>query len=55
MLAKSHRIESETVENLDQLTEAISQRGPYLIRVVTDRNENVRVHDRINQTVSLKL
>ena len=55
MLAKSHRIESETVENLDQLTEAIVQRGPYLIRVVTDRNENVRVHDRINQTVSLKL
>jgi len=55
MLAKSHRIESETVENLDQLTEAILQRGPYLIRVVTDRNENVRVHDRINQTVSLKL
>lgn len=55
MLAKSHRIESETVENLDQLTEAIVQRGPYLIRVVTDRNENVRVHDRINQAVSLKL
>lgn len=55
MLAKSHRIVSETVETLDQLTEAIVQRGPYLIRVVTDRNENVRVHDRINQTVSLKL
>lgn len=55
MLAKSHGIQAITVATLDQLTEAISLTGPYLVRVVTDRDENVRVHERINQQVSASL
>jgi len=55
MLAKSHGIHAITVTTLDQLTEAISCTGPYLVRVVTDREENVRVHERINQQVSASL
>ena len=55
LLAKAHGIDSNTVTNLDQLTEAISRKGPYLVRVVTDRDENVRVHERINQRISASL
>ena len=55
LLAKSHGIDSNTVTTLDQLTETISRKGPYLVRVLTDRDENVRVHERINQRVSASL
>ena len=55
MLAKAHQISVETISNLDAFAEAITQRGPFLIRVSTDRPENVQVHERINQMVSAAL
>ncbi|MFM8003162.1 MAG: 2-succinyl-5-enolpyruvyl-6-hydroxy-3-cyclohexene-1-carboxylate synthase, partial [Actinomycetota bacterium] len=55
MLAKAHRLGAQTVQNLDDLTDALAQRGPVLVRVCTDRNENVKVHDRINQAVAAAL
>lgn len=55
MLAKAHRVGAQTVQNLDDLTDALAQRGPVLVRVCTDRNENVKVHDRVNQAVAAAL
>ena len=55
MLAKAHQIPAETISNLDAFAEAVNQHGPFLIRVSTDRSENVRVHERINQMVSAAL
>ena len=55
MLAKAHQIPAETISNLEEFAEAMNQRGPFLIRVSTDRSENVRVHERVNQMVSVRL
>ena len=55
MLAKAHQIPAETISNLDAFAEAVNQHGPFLIRVSTDRYENVQVHERINQMVSAAL
>jgi len=55
MLAQAHRIDALTVQNLDGLTDVLAQRGPVLVRVCTDRNENVKVHERINQAVAAAL
>ena len=55
LLARAHQIIGHEIENLSELGEVLSQRGPWLARVVTDRNENVKVHDRINQMVASSL
>ena len=55
MLAKAHQISAETISDLDAFAEAVNQHGPFLIRVSTDRSENVQVHERINQMVSAAL
>ena len=52
LLAQAHHIPVETVNKLEAFAEAIAQRGPFIIRVATDRKENVNVHERINQSVS---
>lgn len=52
LLAKAHHLTAETVSNLESFSQVLSQRGPNLVRVVTDRAENVKVHDRINQVVT---
>lgn len=55
MLATAHGVPSVTVNSLDGLAESIALRGPYLTRIVTSREENVDVHERINQMVSASL
>jgi 2-succinyl-5-enolpyruvyl-6-hydroxy-3-cyclohexene-1-carboxylate synthase len=55
MLAQAHQINAQEVANLSDLAEVLSQRGPWLARVVTDRQENVKVHERINQMVAANL
>jgi 2-succinyl-5-enolpyruvyl-6-hydroxy-3-cyclohexene-1-carboxylate synthase len=55
LLAKAHGLETTSVSTLDQLLDALVIRGPQLIRIATDRSENVRVHERINQMVSVAI
>ena len=50
-LAAAHRVPAATVERADELVEAIARPGPSVTRVVTDRAENVRVHDELNAAV----
>lgn len=55
MLARAHQIIVHEIDSLTGLGEVLSQRGPWLARVVTDRAENVKVHERINQMVESSL
>lgn len=55
LLARAHQIVVHEIKNLSELGEVLSQRGPWLARVVTDRQENVKVHERINQMVASNL
>jgi len=55
MLAQAHQINTHELTNISDLAEVLSQRGPWLARVVTDRHENVKVHERINQMVASNL
>ena len=55
MLAQAHQINTHELKNISDLAEVLSQRGPWLARVVTDRHENVKVHERINQMVASNL
>ncbi|MFZ9884421.1 MAG: 2-succinyl-5-enolpyruvyl-6-hydroxy-3-cyclohexene-1-carboxylic-acid synthase [Ilumatobacteraceae bacterium] len=55
MLAQAHQIDTHEVANMSDFAEVLSQRGPWLARVVTDRQENVKVHERINQMVASNL
>lgn len=54
-LAAAHRVPASTVEHADELAEAIARPGPSVTRVVTDRDENVRVHDELNAAVAASL
>ena len=55
MLAQAHQINTHELTNISDLAEVLSQRGPWLARVFTDRHENVKVHERINQMVASNL
>ena len=55
MLAQAHQINTHELTSISDLAEVLSQRGPWLARVVTDRQENVKVHERINQMVASNL
>ena len=55
MVAQAHQINTHEVANMSDFAEVLSQRGPWLTRVVTDRQENVKVHQRINQMVASNL
>ena len=55
MLAQAHQINTHELTNISDLAEVLSQRGPWLARAVTDRHENVKVHERINQMVASNL
>lgn len=55
MVAQAHQIDTHEVANMSDFAEVLSQRGPWLARVVTDRQENVKVHERINQMVASNL
>ena len=54
-LAKAHNVSAQTIESLDDLAMAVTQRGLRLTRIVTNREENVKVHDRIHQSVAAAL
>jgi 2-succinyl-5-enolpyruvyl-6-hydroxy-3-cyclohexene-1-carboxylate synthase len=55
LLAQAHQINTHELTNISDLAEVLSQRGPWLARIVTDRQENVKVHERINQMVASNL
>ena len=55
LLAKAHGLKTILVTTLEQLLEAMTIEGPQVIQISTDRGENVRVHERINQMVSVAI
>lgn len=55
LIAKAHGLQATTAASLDELTDELMIRGPRLICVATDRSENVRAHERINQMVSVAI
>jgi 2-succinyl-5-enolpyruvyl-6-hydroxy-3-cyclohexene-1-carboxylate synthase len=55
LLSRAHQIAYHAISNLDELGEVLSLRGSWIARISTDRNENVKVHERINQMVASNL
>ena len=55
LLAKAHGLKTTLVTTLEQLLEVMTIEGPQVIQISTDRGENVRVHERINQMVSIAI
>ncbi len=51
-LAAAHGVAARTVSTLDELAAAVRTPGPSVIRVATDRAENVRHHDLLNAAVA---
>ncbi len=51
-LAEAHGVAARTARSLDELTESVTSPGPSVTRVATDRAENVKLHDLINQAVA---
>jgi 2-succinyl-5-enolpyruvyl-6-hydroxy-3-cyclohexene-1-carboxylate synthase len=51
-LAEAHGVPARTVTTVDELVDAVRSPGPSVTRVVTDRAENVRLHDLLNQAVA---
>jgi 2-succinyl-5-enolpyruvyl-6-hydroxy-3-cyclohexene-1-carboxylate synthase len=54
-LANAHHVPATTVDTADALVDALRKPGPSLTRVVTDRAENVRVHNELNDAVAASL
>jgi thiamine pyrophosphate-dependent acetolactate synthase large subunit-like protein len=54
-LALAHGIEACTVETAAELAGALGQPGPWVVRVRTDRADNVRVHAELNAAVAAAL
>jgi 2-succinyl-5-enolpyruvyl-6-hydroxy-3-cyclohexene-1-carboxylate synthase len=52
MLAAAHGIQALTVTTVEELVDAVQRPGPSVTRVVTDRVENVKLHDLLNQAVA---
>jgi len=51
-LARAHSIDAAGAATSDELRARLARPGPTVTRVVTDRAENVRVHDRLNAAVA---
>jgi 2-succinyl-5-enolpyruvyl-6-hydroxy-3-cyclohexene-1-carboxylate synthase len=51
-LARAHGVPARTVTTAAELAEAVRSPGPSVTRVVTDRDDNVVVHDRLNAAVA---
>jgi 2-succinyl-5-enolpyruvyl-6-hydroxy-3-cyclohexene-1-carboxylate synthase len=51
-LSAAHGVPATTVASVEQLVAAVQRPGPSVTRVVTDRAENVRLHDLLNQAVA---
>lgn len=54
-LARAHGLPAATVTTCDELAAAVTTPGPSVTRVVTDRTDNVRLHDRLNAAVAAAL
>ncbi len=54
-LARAHGIAATTITDAGELAERLTQPGPWLIRVPTNRADNVAVHDRLNAAVAAAL
>jgi 2-succinyl-5-enolpyruvyl-6-hydroxy-3-cyclohexene-1-carboxylate synthase len=54
-LAAAHHITTRTVTSCDELAVAVTAPGPSVTRVVSDRAENVRLHDRLHAAVAAVL
>ena len=50
-LAGAHSIPACTVSTLDELRLALAEQGPRVIRVASNRRENVQVHQRVSEAV----
>ncbi len=51
-LATAHGVAATTVDTVESLASAVRPQGLAVVRVVTDRAENVELHDRLNLAVS---
>ncbi|MFW2333627.1 2-succinyl-5-enolpyruvyl-6-hydroxy-3-cyclohexene-1-carboxylic-acid synthase [Ilumatobacter sp.] len=51
-LAAAHGVAATTVDTVESLASAVRPQGLAVVRVVTDRAENVELHDRLNLAVS---
>ena len=51
-LAAAHAVAARTVTTIDALVDGVRRPGPSVTRVVTDRAENVRLHDLLNRAVA---
>ncbi len=54
-LATAHGIPSSTITDAGELAERLAQPGPWLVRVPTNRADNVVVHNRLNAAVAAAL
>ena len=54
-LAAAHGVPARTVTTTDELAVAVTTPGPSVSRVVTDRADNVRIHDRLHAAVAATL
>jgi 2-succinyl-5-enolpyruvyl-6-hydroxy-3-cyclohexene-1-carboxylate synthase len=51
-LAAAHSIPGRTVTTRSELTDQLTTPGPWVVRVPTDRSDNVRIHDEIHSAVA---
>jgi 2-succinyl-5-enolpyruvyl-6-hydroxy-3-cyclohexene-1-carboxylate synthase len=54
-LARAHRVPATTITDARDLAERLTQPGPWLVRIPTNRADNVVVHDRLNAAVAAAL
>jgi 2-succinyl-5-enolpyruvyl-6-hydroxy-3-cyclohexene-1-carboxylate synthase len=54
-LATAHGIGARTVETAADLADALQRPGPWVVRIRTDRAENVRLHAELNAAVGAAL
>ena len=54
-LAGAHGIPASTITDAAELAEKLAEPGPWLVRVPTNRADNVVVHDRLNAAVAAAL
>lgn len=51
-LVAAHGVSVQTITSVDQLVAAVQRSGPSVTRVVTDRADNVTLHDLLNKAVA---
>lgn len=55
LLGRAHRIPARTVSTPSELAEQLARPGPWIVRVQSDRAENVAVHRRLEAAVAAAL